>query len=60
MTENVGLVHEGRATLTYVDQFVVDEASLRPGRTPNVHCFSNKQRGFRSMSLEERPKSAQG
>ncbi|MFL5355564.1 hypothetical protein [Archangium sp.] len=53
VTENVGLVHEGRATLTYVDQLVVDEASLRPGRTPTVHCFSNKQRSFQSMSLQE-------
>lgn len=53
VTENVGLVHEGRATLTYVDQFVVDKASLRPGRTPTVHCFSNKQRSFKSMSKPE-------
>jgi hypothetical protein len=53
VTENVGLVHEGRATLTYVDQLVVDEASLRPGRTPSVHCFSNKQRGFKSLNKKE-------
>jgi hypothetical protein len=53
VTENVGLVHEGKAALTYVDQFVVDEASLRPGRTPTVHCFSNKQRSFKSMSTQD-------
>ncbi|WP_239470173.1 hypothetical protein [Archangium violaceum] len=48
--ENVGLAHEGRVSLTYVDQFVVDEASLRPGQTPSVHSFSNKKRDFKSMS----------
>ncbi|PTL82314.1 hypothetical protein DAT35_19890 [Vitiosangium sp. GDMCC 1.1324] len=53
VTENVGLVHEGRTSLTYVDQFVVDESSLRPGRTPTVHCFSNKQRSFKSMDKRE-------
>ncbi len=53
VTENVGLVHEGRVSLTYVDQLVVDEASLRPGRTPSVHSFSNKQRDFRSTSEKE-------
>ncbi|MGZ3460022.1 MAG: hypothetical protein ACXU86_16130, partial [Archangium sp.] len=53
VTENVGLAHEGRVSLTYVDQFVVDEASLRPGRTPSVHSFSNKQRNFKSMSERE-------
>ncbi|MFL5353896.1 hypothetical protein [Archangium sp.] len=52
VTENVGLIHEGRASLTYVDQLVVDEASLRPGQTPVVHSFSNKQRGFTSMSRD--------
>jgi hypothetical protein len=53
VTENVGLIHEGRVSLTYVDQFVVDEASLRPGRAPVVHSFSNKQRDFKSMSEKE-------
>jgi hypothetical protein len=53
VTENVGLAHEGSASLTYVDQLVVDKASLLPGRTPSVHSFSNKQRGFKSMSKEE-------
>jgi hypothetical protein len=53
VTEHMGLAHEGRATLTYVDQFVVDEASLRPGRTPVVHSFSNKQRDFKPMSTRE-------
>jgi len=51
--ENVGLAHEGRASLTYVDQFVVDEASLRPGQRPAVHSFSNKQREFNSLSRQE-------
>jgi len=53
VTEHMGLAHEGRTTLTYVDQFVVDEASLRPGRTPIVHSFSNKQRDFKSSSKKE-------
>jgi len=53
VTENVGLAHEGSAALTYVDQLVVDEASLRPGQTPSVHSFSNKQRDFNSMSTTE-------
>jgi len=53
VTEHMGLAHEGRATLTYVDQFVVDEASLRPGRTPVVHSFSNKQRDFKPMREKE-------
>jgi hypothetical protein len=53
VTEHLGLAHEGRATLTYVDQFIVDEASLRLGRTPVVHSFSNKQRDFKSMSEKE-------
>jgi hypothetical protein len=51
--ENVGLAHEGRASLTYVDQLVVDEASLRPGQRPTVHSFSNKQRDFRTLSENE-------
>jgi len=51
--ENVGLAHEGRATLTYVDQLVVDEASLRPGQRPAVHSFSNKQRDFSSLNRQE-------
>ena len=51
--ENVGLAHESTATLTYVDQFVVDEASLRPGSTPVVHSFSNKQRNFNGMDEQQ-------
>ncbi|HZH78436.1 MAG TPA: hypothetical protein VEY88_20575 [Archangium sp.] len=57
--ENVGLAHEGRASLTYVDQLVVDEASLRPGQRPTVHSFSNKQRDFRSLSADEIKKQLQ-
>jgi hypothetical protein len=52
VTENVGLGHAGTVIPTYVDQLVVDEASLRPGRTPTVHSFSNKQRDFSAMSEE--------
>jgi hypothetical protein len=51
--ENVGLAHEGRAWLTYVDQLVVDEATLSPGQRPSIHSFSNKQRSFKSMSGHE-------
>ena len=51
--QNVGLAHGKTATLTYVDQFVVDEASLRPGVQPSVHSFSNKQRDFRVMNTQQ-------
>jgi hypothetical protein len=48
--ENVGLAHEGGAGLTYVDQLVVDEASLGMGQRPSVHSFSNKQHDLSAMS----------
>jgi hypothetical protein len=50
--ENVGLAHGERAALTYVDQLVVDKASLGAGKTPRVHSLSNKQRDFMSLSEE--------
>jgi hypothetical protein len=53
VTENVGLARAGNTAITYVDQFVVDEATLRPGQTPSVHSFSNKQRDFKSMSRRD-------
>ncbi|HYO53903.1 hypothetical protein [Archangium sp.] len=53
VAENVGLAHEGHAALTYVDQLVLDEVSLRPGQPPVVHSFSNKQRDFKSLSKKE-------
>ena len=34
---------------TYVDQVLVDEATLGPGRTPRVETFSTKQRDFTRM-----------
>lgn len=51
VTENVGLAHEGGA-LTYVDQLVVDEASLGSNARPSVHSFSNKQRTFPAGDLD--------
>ena len=51
--ENVGLAHDSTASLTYVDQLAVDEASLRSGARPVVHSFSNKQRDFNAMSTQQ-------
>ncbi|WP_224363250.1 hypothetical protein [Hyalangium versicolor] len=53
IAENVGLAHEGRAIPTYVDQLVVDEATLSPGQRPSVHSFSDKQHDFSSMNIDE-------
>lgn len=50
VAENVGLAREGSSSVVYVDQFVVDHASLRTGRRPSVHSFSTKQHGFASMN----------
>jgi hypothetical protein len=44
--ENVGLAHEGGSKRTFVDQLVVDEATLGAGQRPVVHSFSNKQHDF--------------
>jgi hypothetical protein len=44
--ENVGLAHEGSTKRTFVDQLVVDEATLGAGQRPVVHSFSNKQHDF--------------
>jgi hypothetical protein len=53
VAENVGLAREGRASLTFVDQLVVDEATIRLGRQPSIHSFSNKQHDFSRMNLED-------
>ncbi|MDY7230478.1 hypothetical protein [Hyalangium rubrum] len=50
VAENVGLAHEGTSTLSYVDQLVVDQASLRPGMRPSLHTFSNKQHHFSAVN----------
>ena len=44
--ENVGLAHEGGTKRTFVDQLVVDEATLSTGQRPLVHSFSTKQHNF--------------
>ncbi len=46
--ENVGLGHKDSTSRTYVDQLVVDEATLRQG-TPRVESYSVKQRDFTRM-----------
>lgn len=51
-TENTGLKREGSTTVTYVDDLVVDEATLGPGLRPNVHSFSMKQRDFSGMRID--------
>lgn len=49
MSENVGLAREGSDARTYVDQLVVDEATLQ-NASPRVETFSTKQRDFTQMS----------
>jgi hypothetical protein len=49
VSENVGLTRDGSDARTYVDQLVVDEATLQ-GASPRVETFSTKQRDFRRMS----------
>ncbi len=48
--ENVGLAPEGGTKRTFVDQLVVDEATLGAGQRPVVHSFSNKQHDFSGKS----------
>ncbi|WP_224372464.1 hypothetical protein [Hyalangium versicolor] len=48
--ENVGLAHDDGTPLSYADQFVVDEATVRQA-TPHVETFSTKQRDFSGMSV---------
>lgn len=49
MDENVGLAHAGSDARTFVDQLVLDEATLQSA-SPRVETFSTKQRDFRQMS----------
>jgi hypothetical protein len=49
---NVGLKHEGSASVTYADDVAVDEATLKSS-APRVESVSTKQRDFRRMSREE-------
>jgi hypothetical protein len=49
MDENLGLRPEDGDAITYVDQFVVDEATLGQD-TPRVESFSTKQRDFTRMN----------
>ncbi|WP_157231774.1 hypothetical protein [Hyalangium minutum] len=53
ITDNTGLQLESRAHPVYVDQLAVDQATLGPGLRPSVHTFSNKQRNFSTLSVDE-------
>ena len=53
VTDNTGLLPQGRAHPVYVDQLAVDQATLGPGLRPSVHTFSNKQRNFSTMSIDD-------
>jgi hypothetical protein len=49
---NVGLKHEGRASVTYADDLAVDATTLE-GNAPRVETVSTKQRDFRRMIEDE-------
>ncbi|WP_224368523.1 hypothetical protein [Hyalangium versicolor] len=49
---NVGLKHKGQASVNYVDDLAVDEATLKNG-TPHVESISTKQRDFMRMSRDD-------
>jgi hypothetical protein len=53
VTDNLGLAHEEGDAITYADQFVVDEATVGPGKRPNAHSFSDKQHDFSGKSANE-------
>jgi len=53
VADNLGLAHEDSATITYSDQFVVDEATVGPGKRPNAHSYSDKQHDFSGKSPED-------
>ncbi|KFE63531.1 hypothetical protein [Hyalangium minutum] len=46
VVDNLGLARGEGAPITYADQFVVDEATLGPGKRPQVHTYSTKQHDF--------------
>lgn len=50
VADNLGLAHEDSESITYSDQFVVDEATVGEDRTPNVHSYSDKQHDFTGKS----------
>jgi hypothetical protein len=50
---NVGLKREGSPSVVYVDDLVVDEATLRPGLKPDVHVVSTKRHDFLNKSHRE-------
>ena len=53
LTEShVGLKHEGRTTVNYVDDMAVDATTLK-GNAPRVESVSTKQRDFMRMSEDE-------
>jgi Domain of unknown function (DUF4157) len=48
-----------KATTKYVDQLVVDRATIGPGKTPHIEVFSNKSRQFpRLAELDRLPRRA--
>lgn len=49
---NVGLMREGRTSVSYVDDLAVDEATLK-SNMPRVESVSTKQRDFNRMSRDD-------
>lgn len=52
LADNVGITHPGSTSLTYADQFAVDEATLGPGSKVRLETFSNKSRDFKGWSMD--------
>ncbi len=51
--DNVGLRPASHSGLTYVDQLVLDEASLVKGATPRVESYSCKMRSFHGWNEDQ-------
>jgi hypothetical protein len=56
---NVGLKREGSPSLVYVDDLILDEATLRSGLKPQVHTVSTKQHDFRNKTPNEATQQVQ-
>ncbi|MFL5343629.1 MAG: hypothetical protein ACJ8AT_02495 [Hyalangium sp.] len=53
VADNLGLAHEDSASITYSDQFVVDETTVGKGRTLTAHSYSDKQHDFSRKSPDD-------
>jgi hypothetical protein len=53
VTDNLGLAREGSSSITYSDQFVVDEATVGPGKSATAHSYSDKQHDFSGKSPDD-------